>query len=129
MFISRVRYFSSNNVKVVLNNYDLNGGSVEVDGKIGETLLQASWNAKLNCLEGACDHAMACSTCQVLVEREWFSKLPKPSEEELDMLDLAHDPQDNSRLACQIVLTSDLNGITVRIPSGVKNILDDFDPF
>lgn len=58
-----------------------------------------------------------------------LDKLPKASEEELDMLDLAFEPQDNSRLGCQIMLTAELNGITVTIPKGVSNRLDDQDPF
>ena len=59
---------------------------------------------------------MACSTCHVIVLREWFAKLPEASEDEEDMLDLAADVQPTSRLSCQILLTEDLDGLTVRIP-------------
>ena len=68
-------------------------------------------------LEGTCEGQMACSTCHVIVERGWFGKLPKAREEEEDMLDLAADIQATSRLACQIMLTEDLDGLEVRIPS------------
>jgi ferredoxin len=68
-------------------------------------------------LEGTCEGQMACSTCHVIVAREWFGKLPEAAEDEEDMLDLAADVQATSRLSCQILLTDDLDGIEVRIPS------------
>ena len=68
-------------------------------------------------LEGTCEGQMACSTCHVIVAREWFVKLPEAAEEEEDMLDLAADVHATSRLSCQILLTEELDGIEVRIPS------------
>lgn len=68
-------------------------------------------------LEGTCEGQMACSTCHVIVAREWFGKLPEASEDEEDMLDLAADVQPTSRLSCQIHLTADLDGLEVSIPS------------
>jgi ferredoxin len=68
-------------------------------------------------LEGTCEGQMACSTCHVIVGREWFARLPEAREEEEDMLDLAADVRATSRLSCQIVLTEDLDGIELRIPS------------
>ena len=60
---------------------------------------------------------MACSTCHVIVAREWFDKLPEAVDEEEDMLDLAVDVRATSRLSCQILLTENLDGIEVHIPS------------
>jgi ferredoxin len=68
-------------------------------------------------LEGTCEGQMACSTCHVIVGREWFGKLPEASEEEEDMLDLAADVHATSRLSCQILLTEELDGMEVRIPA------------
>ncbi len=68
-------------------------------------------------LEGTCEGQMACSTCHVIVAREWFDKLEPAVEDEEDMLDLAADVQATSRLSCQILLTEELDGIEVRIPS------------
>lgn len=68
-------------------------------------------------LEGTCEGQMACSTCHVIVAREWFARLPAAVEEEEDMLDLAVDVAATSRLSCQIVLTEDLDGLEVRIPA------------
>ncbi|VVT19660.1 (2Fe-2S) ferredoxin (fragment) [Erythrobacter sp. EC-HK427] len=72
-------------------------------------------------LEGTCEGQMACSTCHVIVAREWFVKLPEASEEEEDMLDLAADVQPTSRLSCQIVLDKEMDGLTVRIPDASVN--------
>lgn len=64
---------------------------------------------------------MACSTCHVIVAREWFAKLAEASEEEEDMLDLAADVQPTSRLSCQIMLTEEMDGLTVQIPDASVN--------
>ncbi len=68
-------------------------------------------------LEGTCEGQMACSTCHVVVAKEWFGKLPVASEDEEDMLDLAADVHATSRLSCQILLTEDLDGLEVSIPA------------
>lgn len=73
-------------------------------------------------LEGTCEGQMACSTCHVIVAREWFARLSEASEEEEDMLDLAADVGPTSRLSCQIVLTEDLDGLEVRIPSDSRDM-------
>ena len=72
-------------------------------------------------LEGTCEGQMACSTCHVIISRDWFARLPVASEEEEDMLDLAADVEATSRLACQIVLKDDLDGLELRIPEFSHN--------
>ena len=64
---------------------------------------------------------MACSTCHVIVDAEDFAKLPPASEEEEDLLDLAAHATRTSRLACQIMLTDELETLDVRIPAGATN--------
>lgn len=73
-------------------------------------------------LEGTCEGQMACSTCHVIVARDWFDKLPEASEDEEDMLDLAAGACRTSRLSCQIELTADLDGIEVRIPAESRDM-------
>ena len=87
----------------------------EVDAKPGQRLLDVAWAAR-EPLEGACEGVMACSTCHVIVEAHDFDQLPVASEEEEDLLDLAAHATRTSRLACQILLTSDMQSLTVRIP-------------
>ncbi|MDZ4366927.1 MAG: 2Fe-2S iron-sulfur cluster-binding protein, partial [Afipia sp.] len=64
----------------------------------------------------------ACSTCHVIVAKEHFDSLPRASEMEEDMLDLAAGVRRTSRLACQIIPTDDLDGLTVHIPPESRNM-------
>jgi ferredoxin len=91
------------------------GERVAAEGEEGFSLLEAGQAAGMP-LEGTCEGQMACSTCHVVVDPEWFDRLPKASEEEEDMLDLAAAVERTSRLSCQIRLTAALEGLTVRIP-------------
>ncbi|MBB5687142.1 2Fe-2S iron-sulfur cluster-binding protein [Sphingobium boeckii] len=100
----------------------LNGGGIsEVTGQPGDNLLTLAQNDGQP-LEGTCEGQMACSTCHVIVAAEDFGKLPRASEMEEDMLDLAAGATRTSRLACQIQLTEALDELTVRIPGEVRNM-------
>jgi len=92
----------------------------EVEAEPGQRLLDVAWAAR-EPLEGACEGVMACSTCHVIVDAEDFAKLPPASEEEEDLLDLASHASRTSRLACQIILTGDMESLSVRIPAGATN--------
>lgn len=95
--------------------------TVEATGAPGTRLLELA-QANDQPLEGACEGAMACSTCHVIVADEDFPKLPPPSEEEEDMLDFAYGVARTSRLACQIFLADDLESLDVRMPGGSANM-------
>lgn len=98
------------------------GESVQqVDAAPGETLLDVA-QAAGQPLEGTCEGQMACSTCHVIIAPEDFAKLPRASEEEDDLLDLAACVTRHSRLACQIELTEALDGLTVRMPAGARDM-------
>ena len=92
------------------------GDRVDAKGESGDSLLRVAQAAGMP-LEGTCEGQMACSTCHVVVDKEWFARLPEASEEEEDMLDLAAGVRRTSRLSCQIVLTEELDGLTVSIPA------------
>ena len=92
----------------------------EVDAAAGQRLLDVAWAARQP-LEGACEGVMACSTCHVIVDAEQFERLAPASEEEEDLLDLAAHATRTSRLACQIILTEELERLDVRIPPGATN--------
>jgi ferredoxin len=94
----------------------------EVEAKPGQRLLDVAWAAGQP-LEGACEGVMACSTCHVIVDKADFEKLPRATDEEEDLLDLAAHASRTSRLACQIILTEDMDTLDVRIPAGSKNWL------
>jgi 2Fe-2S ferredoxin len=55
------------------------------------------------------------------VDPAWFGKLATPTEDEEDMLDLAFDLQETSRLGCQIIMTEALDGLVVKLPAGTRN--------
>lgn len=88
---------------------------MEAEAKAGDRLLEVAQNAGMP-LEGTCEGQMACSTCHVIVAKDWYAKLPAASEDEEDMLDLAADLHATSRLSCQILLTDDLDGMEITIP-------------
>ena len=94
----------------------------EVEGKPGDRLLDVAWAARQP-LEGACEGVMACSTCHVIVDAADFAQLPPASEEEEDLLDIAAHVTRTSRLACQILLSEELESLSVRIPPGSRNWL------
>ena len=91
------------------------GSALTYDVAEGLTLLDVARIHDL-AIEGACGGSMACATCHVVVDAAFFDRLPQPSAEEEDMLDLAAEVQANSRLGCQVRLTSALDGLTVRVP-------------
>ena len=95
--------------------------TIEAQAEDGISLLEAGQNIGQP-LEGTCEGQMACSTCHVIVDPEWFAKLPKAVSDEEDMLDLAACASRYSRLACQIVLEPELKGLTVQIPPESRNM-------
>lgn len=92
-----------------------------VEAEAGRDLLDVA-QAAGQPLEGTCEGQMACSTCHVIIDKEWFEKLPRASEDEEDMLDLASGARRTSRLSCQITVTAELDGMVVNIPSESRNM-------
>jgi 2Fe-2S ferredoxin len=88
---------------------------------VGTTVLEAAHNNDID-LEGACEGSLACSTCHVVVDKQYFDKLEEPSEDEEDMLDLAFGLTPTSRLGCQIIMTEDLDGLTLEVPDQTRNV-------
>ena len=67
-------------------------------------------------VEGTCGGSISCCTCHVIIDPEWFSIVGKSNPDEEDMLDLAFGLQKTSRLACQIEVRDELNGLRVFLP-------------
>ena len=97
-----------------------NGQPREVDAPLGLSVLEIAHKHGVD-IEGACEGSLACSTCHVIVDESWFGKLAKPTEDEEDMLDLAFDLQETSRLGCQLIMTDALDGLVVKLPAGTRN--------
>lgn len=92
----------------------------EVSAAAGARLLDVA-QAAGQPLEGTCEGQMACSTCHVIVDAADFARLPRASEEEDDLLDLAPGVRRTSRLACQIMLEG-FDLLTVRIPADSRDM-------
>ena len=102
---------------------DRNGQRHEVDAPVGLSVLEIAHRHGID-IEGACEGSLACSTCHVIVDPEWYELLKDASEDEEDMLDLAFGLTATSRLGCQIVMTEELDGLTVRLPASTRNLLN-----
>ncbi|XP_033363118.1 adrenodoxin-like protein 2, mitochondrial [Bombus vosnesenskii] len=99
------------------------GERIKAKGKVGDTILDIVVNNEID-LDGygACEGTLTCSTCHLIFPKEVYDALPdKPTDEELDMLDLAYELTDTSRLGCQIVMSKELDGIEVRVPSTIND--------
>ncbi len=99
-----------------------NGTRREVDAPLGHSVLEIAHDNDID-IEGACEGSMACSTCHVIVDPNWYQKLSESSEEEDDMLDLALGLTATSRLGCQIIITEELDGLVVSLPNETHNWL------
>ena len=94
---------------------DQNTKTVEVAN--GLSVMEGAVQNDIPGIDADCGGGMACATCHVYVKEEWFDKLPKKEDGEEDMLDMAFEPKQNSRLSCQILVSDELDGLTVSIPS------------
>ncbi len=92
------------------------GTRTDVDAPLGLSILEIAHRNGID-IEGACEGSLACSTCHVIVDANWFGRLEEPSEDEEDMLDLAFGLTPTSRLGCQIIITEELDGLTVTLPA------------
>jgi ferredoxin, 2Fe-2S len=102
---------------------DPKGNRVEVDAPNGLSVLEIAHKHGID-LEGACEGSLACSTCHVIIDPNWYEALKEPTEDEEDMLDLAFGLTKTSRLGCQIVMSDELDGLTVRLPGATRNMLN-----
>jgi ferredoxin, 2Fe-2S len=98
------------------------GERVDVEAPLGLSVLEIAHRNNID-LEGACEGSLACSTCHVIVDPEWYDVLEGASEDEEDMLDLAFGLTHTSRLGCQIKMTEELDGLTVTLPTATRNMM------
>ncbi|XP_052711878.1 2Fe-2S ferredoxin-like isoform X2 [Crassostrea angulata] len=100
---------------------DRDGDKITASVKVGASFLDAAIDNDVE-LEGACEGTLACSTCHLIFSKEDYEKIKdKPTDEELDMLDLAYGLTDTSRLGCQVIVTKEMDGLVVKVPSGVAD--------
>ena len=89
----------------------------QVDALVGDTLMTAAVNNGVRGILADCGGACTCATCHIYIDPNWIAAVGSPDEAEREMLDLAIEPQQNSRLSCQIIVTAALDGLIARTPA------------
>ena len=100
--------------KIIYITNDDQTHAVEVQN--GLTVMEGAVQNDIPGIDADCGGGMACATCHVYIKDDWFDKITPKEEGEEDMLDMAFEPKKNSRLSCQIIITDELDGLTVNIP-------------
>ena len=93
------------------------GKSHSIEVSNGLSVMEGAVQNDIPGIDADCGGGMACATCHVYVKDEWLDKLPKKEDGEEDMLDMAFEPKQNSRLSCQLTVSDNLDGLVVNIPS------------
>ena len=101
-------------VRVIIR--EAKGSETAIEAAEGESLMQAALNKGIDGILADCGGALSCATCHVHVAREWLERVGRPGSEEEAMLEMAIDPDDTSRLSCQIRLKDALDGLVVILP-------------
>jgi 2Fe-2S ferredoxin len=102
---------------VTIRYVSATGAETVVDASEGDTLMQAALMNNIDGIVGECGGSCMCATCHCFISGEFAEKLPPVSEVEAELLDCAATArQATSRLACQLKVTTDLEGITVNLP-------------
>tara|TARA_Y100000590_G_scaffold390476_1_gene466292 strand:+ start:309 stop:629 length:321 start_codon:yes stop_codon:yes gene_type:complete len=94
-----------------------NGKSHEIEVANGLSVMEGAVQNNIPGIDADCGGSCACATCHVYVDEKWFEKLSKKDEAEIDMLDVAFEPNKFSRLSCQLTVTEGLDGLVVKMPS------------
>lgn len=92
------------------------GSQTEVAGKNGDSVMVTAVNNGIEGIIAECGGAASCATCHVIVDPEWYARLPEPQSIEKDMLEFAAERTDTSRLSCQIKVSDDIDGLVVTVP-------------
>jgi 2Fe-2S ferredoxin len=92
------------------------GTETVVEAKVGQSVMLTAINNNVPGIVAECGGACSCATCHVHVEPEWYDRLPPPEDMEKDMLEFAMEPDETSRLSCQIKVTEELDGLVVHTP-------------
>ena len=100
--------------KIIYKDNQGNSKTIEVEKDL--SVMEGAIQNDVPGIDADCGGSMACATCHVYVEEKWLDKLPKAEDAEVDMIDMAHEPKKNSRLSCQIIVSDELEGLTVTTP-------------
>ena len=99
-----------------INYIDNQGNCKTIEVENGLSVMEGAIQNDIPGIDADCGGSMACATCHVYVEEKWLDKLPKAEDAEVDMIDMAYEPKKNSRLSCQLIVSDELEGLTVTTP-------------
>ena len=100
--------------KVTYNDHAGNSKTINIEN--GLSVMEGAIQNDIPGIDADCGGSMSCATCHVYIKEDWYNKLPKKEMGEDDMLDQAYEPNSNSRLSCQIMVSDDLDGLSVYMP-------------
>ena len=101
--------------KITYKDNQGNSKTIEVEKSL--SVMEGAIQNNIPGIDADCGGSMACATCHVYVEEKWLNKLPEAEEGEIDMIDMAFEPKKNSRLSCQLIVSDELDGLTVTTPA------------
>ena len=101
--------------KITFKTHDNDSHVIDIQN--GLSVMEGAVQNDIPGIDADCGGGMACATCHVYINEEWLDKLPKKEDGEEDMLDMAFEPKKNSRLSCQLIVSDELDGLVVNIPS------------
>ena len=101
--------------KITYKDYQGNSKTIEVES--GLSVMEGAIQNEIQGIDADCGGSMACATCHIYVNDNWLDKIPKAEDAEVDMIDMAFEPKKNSRLSCQIIVSDEIDGLEVNIPS------------
>ena len=102
-------------IKITYIEHNNTEHTVEVSN--GLSVMEGAVQNNIPGIDAECGGSMACATCHVYVKKEWFDKLPKKEDGEEDMIDMAYEPNKFSRLSCQLIVSDELEGLAVNLPT------------
>ena len=111
--MAKITYIEHNGTN---HTVDVQKNSKTIEVENGLTVMEGAIQNDIPGIDADCGGSMACATCHVYVKEKWFDKIPKKEEAEEDMIDMAFEPNKNSRLSCQIIVTDELDGLEVTTP-------------
>ena len=92
------------------------GTAHQVTAAPGRSVMQTAGDHQVPGILADCGGNCACATCHVYVDEAWVARLAPPSKEEREMIECALHVRDNSRLSCQLPVTTEVDGLVVRLP-------------
>lgn len=101
--------------KITFISHD--GKEQSFEANDGMTVMEVAIKNSVEGIDADCGGACACATCHVYLQGEWAEKFREREEMESDMLDFAHEVEENSRLCCQIKVSEETDGLVVKVPA------------